>query len=294
MTDETISPRDTHPRKRVSVLDSEMSYVDVGSGDPVVFLHGNPTWSYLWRNIIPRVSGQARCLAPDLIGMGESGRIPGESDYRYFDHARYLDAWFEAMAFDRPVTLVVHDWGSLGLYWANRHREQVRAVVYMETFVMPLSVTDYPEETRRIFEGMRSPNGEELVLERNLFIERVLPGSILRDLSEEEMQQYRKPWPEPGRARWPMLQWPREIPFAGEPADVAKVVDEYGQWLAGSDIPKLFVNAEPGAILRGRVREFCRTWNNQEEVTVPGVHFIQEDSPHQIGDAIAAFLKRIG
>jgi len=290
---EAISAADPHPRRRARVLDTEMSYVDTGEGRPVVFLHGNPTSSYLWRNVMPHVAGTHRCLAPDLVGMGQSGKAPAGS-YRFVDHARYLDAWFDALDLTAGVTLVVHDWGSaLGFHWARRHPERVRALVYMEAIVRPLTWADWPEVARKVFQGMRSPAGDEMVLEKNVFVERILPLSVLRGLTEAEMAVYRTPYVEPGEARRPTLTWPRQIPIDGEPADVVAIVDEYARWLAKSPLPKLFVNADPGTILTGPQREFCRTWPHQDEITVRGGHFIQEDSPHEIGRAIAAFLSRI-
>ena len=293
MSPESVSAADRYPRRRVSVLDSAIAYVDSGAGDPVVFLHGNPTSSYLWRNVIPHVEGVARCLAPDLIGMGESGKAPSGS-YRFRDHGRYLDAWFEALGLDRNITLVVHDWGSaLGFDWAERHRRRVRGLVYMEAIVQPLTWDQWPERARQVFQAMRSPAGEEMVLQRNVFVERILPASVLRGLTEEEMAVYRRPYLEPGESRRPTLTWPREIPIGGEPRDVVTVVEQYARWLAQSDVPKLFVDADPGVILTGSQREFCRTWPNQDEITVPGSHFVQEDSPAAIGRAVAAFLSRI-
>ncbi len=289
-----ISAIDPHPRKRVRTLDTEMSYVDVGLGVPVVFLHGNPTSSYLWRNIIPRVQNGARCLAPDLVGMGDSGKTPS-GDYRFADHVRYLDAWFDALGLDSEVVLVCHDWGSaLAFHWARRYAERVAGIAYMEAIVQSLTWEQWPEAARRVFQGLRSDAGESMVLENNVFVERVLPGSIIRDLSDDEMAAYRKPYMEPGESRRPTLSWPRDIPLDGEPADVVEVVDAYSAWLSESDIPKLFVNAEPGAILTGEQREFCRAWPNQKEVTVRGVHFIQEDSPDEIGGAIADWLADMG
>jgi haloalkane dehalogenase len=293
MTPEAISVVDSYRRRRIPVLDSEMAYVDTGTGDLVVFLHGNPTSSYLWRNVIPPVERVARCLAPDLIGMGDSGKATGGS-YRFRDHARYLDAWFEALGLTRDLTLVVHDWGSaLGFDLAERHRDSIRGLVYMEAIVQPLTWAQWPEKARQIFQAMRSPAGEELVLQKNIFVERILPLSVLRSLTEEEMAVYRRPYREPGESRRPTLTWPREIPIDGEPADVVATVAKYARWLAESDIPKLFINAEPGVILTGAQREFCRTWRNQDEITVAGSHFIQEDSPALIGESIAAFLSRI-
>ncbi|MPZ23614.1 MAG: haloalkane dehalogenase [Dehalococcoidia bacterium] len=291
MTNSNISARDNHPRHRVKVLDSEMAYVDTrGEGNPVVFLHGNPTSSYLWRNIIPHVEGLARCLAPDLIGMGESGKNPAGS-YTFVDHARYLDAWFEALDLTGRVTVVVHDWGSaLGFYRAHRYPEQFKGIVYMEAIVRPVTWDEWPEAARRVFQGMRSPAGDDMVLEKNVFVERVLPGSISRQLTEEEMEVYRRPYLEPGESRRPTLTWPRQIPIDGEPADVTGIAASYADWLSQSDVPKLFINAEPGAILTGPQREFCRAWPNQTEVSVPGNHFLQEDSPHEIGEAIADWM----
>jgi haloalkane dehalogenase len=289
---QAIPAADAHPRRRARVLDTEMAYVDTGAGDPVVFLHGNPTSSYLWRNVIPHVLPSARCLAPDLVGMGDSGKAPAGS-YRFVDHARYLDAWLESLAL-RRVTLVMHDWGSaLGFHWARRHPDRVRGLVYMEALVRPVTWNEWPEAARKVFQAMRSPAGEEMVLVKNIFVERILPASVLRGLTEAEMAVYRRPYVEPGESRRPTLTWPRQIPIAGEPADVVAIVDGYARWLATSDLPKLFVNAEPGTILTGAQRQFCRTWPNQEEVTVRGSHFIQEDSPREIGEAVARFVGRL-
>jgi len=288
-----IAADDPHPRKRVAVDDTEMSYVDTGGDGPIaVFLHGNPTSSYLWRNVISKVAPAARCLAPDLVGMGASGE--SSSGYRFVDHRRYLDAWFDAVVGDEPVFLVIHDWGSaLGFHWAYRHRDQVRGIAYMEAIVRPISGWDqWAESARNIFQAMRSPAGEEIILEKNVFIERILPASIMRSLTDEEMQRYRARYVEPGESRRPTLSWPREIPIGGEPEDVHDIVDAYSKWLSESaSLPKLFVNAEPGIILIGAQREFARTWPNQEELTVKGLHFIQEDSPSEIGSAVRGFIE---
>ncbi len=287
MSEANISANDPYERKRVAVLDSEMAYIDTGSGDPIVFLHGNPTSSYLWRNVIPHVESSGRCLAPDLIGMGDSGKS-GDGSYRFVDHARYLDAWLDAVGATDRVTFVIHDWGSaLGFHWAHRHPDRVKGIVYMEAIVRPVSWDAWPAAARAIFEGMRSPAGEEMVLEKNIFIERILPGSVLRPLSDEEMAVYRRPYVEPGESRRPTLTWPREIPIDGEPADVAEIAQGYSDWLTTSDVPKLLVVAEPGAILNGPQLEFCRAWPNQREIAVEGNHFVQEDSPAAIGKAIA-------
>jgi haloalkane dehalogenase len=285
-----ISPIDRHPRRRIAVLDSEMSFVDAGKGDPIVFLHGNPTWSYLWRNIIPYAVSLGRCLAPDLIGMGQSGKSPQRA-YRFFDHARYLDAWFDALELRQRVTLVLHDWGSaLGFYWAHRHAQRVRAIAYMEAIVRPRDWSDFPAKRDGIFRKFRSPLGDQAILQENEFIERVLPNSVLRGLTNEEMQAYRSPYTD-AASRLPMLAWPRELPIAGEPADVVAAVERYGRWLASSSLPKLLISAEPGSLLIGRGLEFCRRWPNQTEVAVRGMHFIQEDAPDEIGSALQRFLR---
>jgi haloalkane dehalogenase len=287
-----LSAADPYLRKRVRVLDTEMAYVDTGAGDPIVFLHGNPTSSYLWRNVIPHVAGQSRCLAPDLVGMGDSGKSPSGT-YRFVDHARYLDAWFEALGLSRNVVLVVHDWGSaLGFHWARRHPERMKGVAYMEAIVRPVTWQEWPEAARKVFQGMRSPGGEEMVLQKNVFVERILPASVIRGLTAEEMERYRTPYREAGESRRPTLTWPREIPVDGEPADVVRIVQEYGDWLSKNPTPKLFINADPGSILVGAQRDFCRRWPNQQEVTVRGSHFVQEDSPDEIGRALAAFVRR--
>ena len=287
-----VSAADFYERRRTPILDSFMSYVEVGIGAPIVFLHGNPTSSYLWRNIIPHLTGMGRCLAPDLIGMGRSGKAPNGS-YRFVDHVRYLDAWFDALGV-RDATLVVHDWGSaLGFHWAHRHPDRMRALVYMEAIVRPLTWAEWPEAARKVFQALRSPAGEEMVLDKNVFVERILPASVLRGLAPEAMDRYREPFRQPGESRRPTLTWPREIPIDGEPADVTAVVTAYADWFSRSPLPKLFVNAEPGSILVGAQRESCRRWPNQQEVTVRGSHFVQEDSPAEIGRAIAAFLRRL-
>jgi haloalkane dehalogenase len=286
-----INANDPHPRRRTRVLDSEISYVDVGHGDPIVFLHGNPTSSYLWRNIIPHAGGLGRCLAPDLVGMGQSS-ASASAAYRFVDHSRYLDAWFDALGLTANVTLVLHDWGSaLGFHRACRHPEQIRAIAYMEAIVAPRRWEDVPAGREQMFRALRSNAGERLVLDENFFVETVLPKSVLRPLSEAEMNAYRKPFGH-REARLPTLVWPRQLPIDGEPADVVGIVEQYGAFLARSSMPKLFINAEPGSLLIGRAREFCRSWPNQREVTVRGIHFVQEDSPAEIGAALRAFLEQ--
>jgi len=293
LAQEQISTQDSHPRKKISAGEVDISYVDTGAGDPIVFLHGNPTSSYLWRNIITHLESVGQCLAPDLMGMGDSGSSPNGS-YRFIEHSAVLDQWFDAVGLTSKVTLVVHDWGSaLGFHWAKRNPERVKGIVYMEAIVRPVTWEEWPEASRNLFQGFRSPAGEEIVIEKNVFVERVLPGSVLRGLTEEEMEVYRRPYLEVGESRRPTLTWPREIPVEGEPADVVQIVSEYAEWLSSSQVPKLFINADPGAILVGSQREFCRSWPNQEEISVSGQHFIQEDSPAEIGQAISDWYRAI-
>ena len=289
-----MTASDPHPRKRVAVLDTEMSYVDVGEGDPIVFLHGNPTSSYLWRNIIPHVRDIGRCLAPDLVGMGQSGRSPTYS-YRFVDHARYLDAWFDAMNLSKAI-LVVHDWGSaLGFDWANRHRDAVKGIAFMEAIVAPQGRDHWDKMgMRSALEALRSEAGEAMVLQNNYFIEEILPNAILRKLSAEEMAEYRRPFAAPGEGRRPTLTWPRQIPIEGEPPDVAAIATEYADWLGTSNVPKLFLKAEPGAFLAIDTQvNLVRAWPALTEKTVAGIHFIQEDSPDEIGRAIVDWMRAL-
>ncbi len=283
-------------KKFIEINGKRMAYVEAGSGDPIIFQHGNPTSSYLWRNIMPHLTDQGRCIAVDLIGMGDSEKLDnsGPDRYRYVEHRDYLFAAWEALGVAERVTFVIHDWGSaLGFDWACQHPDSVLGIAYMEAIVRPVSWDEWPAEAKSVFQGFRSEAGEKMVLENNMFVERVLPASILRKLTDEEMAVYRRPYLAPGEDRRPTLTWPRQIPIEGEPADVHEIVNSYSQWLAESDVPKLFVNAKPGAILTGAQRDFCRGFKNQEEVTVPGSHFIQEDSPQQIGEAIATWRRKI-
>ena len=288
-----------HPKKFVTVAGKHMAYVDLGSGEPAfLFLHGNPTSSYLWRNVMSEVAGFGRCVAPDLIGMGDSDKIehPGPDTYRFTTHRDFLWGFIEAaIGRDSRLVLVGHDWGSvLGFDWANHHRDRMRGIVYMEAIVRPLSWDEWPDVSRRVFQGFRSAAGEEMILDKNMFVERVLPASILRKLESAEMAEYRRPFANSREERWPTLAWPREIPIDREPLAVVELVIAYADWMAENDLPKLFVNAEPGAILVGRQREFCRRWRNQTEVTVPGNHFIQEDSGREIAEAIARWAEKHG
>ncbi len=284
------------PKKHLTVMGKSMAYCEMGEGDPILFLHGNPTSSYLWRNIMPFAADLGRCLAPDLIGMGDSDKLdnPGPESYRFVEHRAYLDAWIEAVGVTDNVTLVIHDWGSaLGFDWARRNPDRVKSIAYMEGIVRPVLWEEWNQQSRPVFQGFRSEAGEAMVLRKNVFVEKVLPGSVLRGLTEAEMTVYRRPFLTPGEDRRPTLSWPRQIPLSGEPREVVDIVQEYADWMATNDLPKLFVNAEPGAILVGAQREFCRGWKNQTEVTVRGSHFIQEDSPTEIGEALHAWLSAL-
>ena len=276
-----------------TVNGKQMAYHDTGAGEAVVFLHGNPTSSYLWRDIIPHVSPHARCIAPDLIGQGDSDKLdnPGAGSYTFVEHRTYLDGLLDQLDLGDKITFVIHDWGSaLGFDWANRHRDRVAGICYMEAIVRPVTWEQWPAGATDIFKAMRSAAGEEMILTKNLFVEAILPASIIRKLSDEEMDEYRRPFLNAGEDRRPTLTWPRQIPLEGEPADVVEIVQSYADWLSTSDVPKLFVNADPGTILTGPQREFARTWPNQTEVTVAGSHFIQEDSADEIGGALAGWL----
>ena len=287
-----ISARE-HPKQYVRVHGKRITYVELGAGERTfVFLHGNPTSSYLWRNIMPAVQDLGRCIAPDLIGMGDSEKLDNSGPDRYTlaEHRQYLDGLLEALHIRENIVLVIHDWGSaLGFDWARRHPNAINGICYMEAIVRPMTWGEWPEIIRPLFQGFRAEQGEAMVLEKNIFVERVLPGSVLRQLSEEEMNVYRRPFQNPGEDRRPTLTWPRQIPLDGEPADVVEIVQAYADWLPDCEIPKLFINAKPGAILTGPMREFCRRWPNQTEVTVAGSHFIQEDSPEEIGAALRAW-----
>ena len=283
----------TWNKKYIDVLGKQIAYVEMGEGDPIIFQHGNPTSSYLWRNIMPQLQSLGRCIAMDLIGMGDSEKLEdkGNMTYSYDTHKKYFDGFLDAIGVESNATLVIHDWGSaLGFDWANDYPQRVKAICYMEGIVQSMEWEDWNEDAKGIFQGFRSPAGEEMILEKNLFIEAVLPGSILRKLSDAEMNEYRRPFNDK-KSRRPTLDWPRQIPLENDPPEICRIVNSYSQWMAENNIPKLFINAEPGAILIGKQREFCRTWKNQKEVTVKGSHFIQEDSPNEIGNAIFDWLK---
>ena len=290
MTEATIEKHYT------SVFGKRMAFTEEGAGETILFLHGNPTSSYLWRNIIPHLSDIARCVAPDLIGMGDSEPVsnPGPGSYRFFEHREYLDILLDQLTLGNQVTLVVHDLGSaLGFDWARRNQERIKGIAYMEAIVRPVTREDWPKGARSVFEAIRSPAGESLVIEQNIVVEKVLPASIIRDLTDEEMEAYRAPFASGGETRRPTLTWPRDLPIDGEPEDMVEIVAEYAAWLESSDIPKLFINADPGAILVGRQRDYCRAWPNQAEVEVQGTHLIQEDSPDEIGMAIRDWYLRL-
>jgi len=287
----------TKPRKKfITVNNKKMSYIEMGHGDPIVFQHGNPTSSYLWRNIMPHLSKQGRCIAIDLIGMGDSEKLDqsGPNKYLYEEQREYLFKAWEQLEVNKNVTLVIHDWGSaLGFDWAFLNPSAVRGIVYMEALVRPVKWSEWPDSATNIFKAFRSNAGEELILNKNFFVEGILPNSIIRELNPEEMAIYREPFLRPGEDRRPTLSWPREIPIDGSPGNVNKIVSRYAKWLEKSDIPKLFINAEPGSILVGKQREYCRTWKNQTEVTVPGKHFLQEDSANEIGENISKWLRKL-
>jgi haloalkane dehalogenase len=291
-----ISESMNYEKKFANVQGRQIAYVEVGAGDPIVLLHGNPTSSFLWRNVIPELEGSGRVIVPDLIGQGDSEKLPasdGPDRYSFAVAYHYLDGLLQEIGANQKVLLVIHDWGSgLGFHWAKNHPDAVRGVAYMEGIVAPLSWEHWPESARGIFKGFRSDNGEDLILNRNMFVEGVLPSSVLRTLTDKEMAAYRAPFSTPDE-RQPTLNWPRQIPIDGEPAHMVDLVTAYGQFMAGSNIPKLFINADPGSILIGPQREFCRSWPNQQEVTVKGSHFLQEDSPVEIGQAVAQWMKTL-
>ena len=283
-------------KKRISVNGKRLAYTESGSGDPIIFLHGNPTSSYLWRNITPYLESQGRCVCIDLIGMGDSDKLdnPDENSYRFEEHYHYVSAAIESLTNGKNITFVLHDWGSaLGFNWCYHNPESVKGITYMEAIVKEMTWEDWQDEAKGIFQGFRSDAGESLVLEKNYFVERVLPGSIIRKLSDEEMEEYRRPFINEGEDRRPTLSWPREIPINNHPENVCAIVNRYAEWMLTNDLPKLFINAEPGAITTGRIRDFCRSWKNQTEITVKGIHFIQEDSPDEIGNAISSWYKNI-
>lgn len=282
-------------KKSIEVLGRNMTYVERGEGSPIIFQHGNPTSSYLWRNIIPYLEDQGRCIAIDLIGMGDSDKLDdeGENTYSYHVQKKYFNACLNELEIKNDITFVIHDWGSaLGFDWAYENQNSIKGICYMEGIVKTISWGDWPKDAKSIFQGFRSDAGEDLILKKNLFVEAVLPGAVIRDLSETEMNVYRRPFLKEIERR-PTLDWPRQIPIEHEPLEVYKIVEDYSSWMSINNIPKLFINADPGSILLGKQREFCRKWKNQKEITVKGSHFIQEDSPHDIGKAISSWYQKI-
>ena len=289
-----ISSDERYAKKFAEVNGSRMAYVEAGSGDPIIFLHGNPTSSYLWRNVMPHLEGLGRCIAPDLIGMGDSDKLPdsGPDSYRLTDHIEYLGGLLDSLGVSQNVLFVAHDWGGpLAFDWLRSHAGAAKGVAYMETIVKPMSWDGWPDQARQLFQAFRSPAGEEIVLEKNTFVERVLPGSILRDLGEAEMAVYRRPYTEPGESRRPTLTWPRQLPIDGEPAEVVDIVRANDAFMTASQMPKLLITGDPGAILLGPLRDHCLALPNSSEVTVAGNHFIQEDSPDEIGQAVADWMR---
>lgn len=285
-----ISAAFPYDSKYVDVRGSKMHYVEEGSGDPVLFLHGNPTSSYLWRNIIPHVSPVGRCIAPDLIGMGKSDKP--NIEYRFVDHAKYVDGFIEALGL-KNITLVIHDWGSaLGFHYARRNESNVKAIAFLEAIVRPLTWAEWPEQAKGMFQAFRTPAmGEQMIMDNNMFVEATLPGAILRKLSDEEMNRYREPYPD-RESRRPLWRWPNEIPIDGEPADVHEIVQAYSKWLGESPLPKLLLHAQPGAIMRNLLGWCEDNIANLKSVDVgAGVHFLQEDTPHEIGEAIRDWMR---
>ena len=292
----SLSAKPYADKKKITINNKTMSYIDEGEGDAIIFQHGNPTSSYLWRNVMPHLEGQGRLIACDLIGMGDSEKLTnsGPDSYNYFEHRDFLFTLLEELNIGKQVVFVIHDWGSaLGFDWSFQNQDRVQGIAYMEGIVKPVTWDEWPENATKVFQGFRSEAGESMVLDKNIFVERVLPSSIMRQLSEEEMDEYRRPFLNPGEDRRPTLSWPRQIPIQGEPKEVVEVVENYSKWLSSSDLPKLFINADPGSILTGKQREFCRSWPNQEEVTVKGTHFMQEDSPDEIGKAVSRFVSKL-
>lgn len=287
-----------YEKKFAEVLGSRMAYLDEGSGDTILFLHGNPASSFIWRNIIPHLSGSARCIAPDLIGMGDSAKLPntGKGSYRFVDHRRFLEALYDQIDIGDRVVVVGQDWGSaLAFDWAYRNQGRVKGIVHTESIPCEWTRKDFPilGDGLENFLALRTDSGEEMILNSNFFIEYTMPNGTIRSYTQDEMDEYRRPFLASGEARRATLSWPREIPFEGHPADVDKIVRDYAEWLPGTNIPKLFIDAEPGFIVTGEIRRWVKTWKHQEIVTVTSKHFVQEDAPDEVGRAIADWYDRI-
>ena len=278
------------------ILGKQMAYLDSGEGQSIVFLHGNPASSFLWRNITPAVKDLGRIIVPDLIGMGDSEKLEGidNPDYKYHGQYKYLSALLDSLDLGGEINLVIHDWGSaMGFQYARENPDRIKSITFMEAIVMPLTWDQWPENARNIFQLMRSEAGEEIVLEKNVFVERILLNDSANGFSDDEKAEYIRPFKNPGEDRRPTLTWPRQIPIDGSPKAVIDEVTKNGEFHKNSGIPKLFINADPGSILVGDQREFVRSWNNLKEVTVKGNHFIQEHSPKEIGDALKNFIESI-
>ena len=280
-------------KKFVEIDGSQIAYVEIGKGRPIIFQHGNPTSSYLWRNILPNLKDLGRCIAIDLIGMGDSDKLPnsGPLSYTFAEHRQYWEKTLNALGISKDIVFVIHDWGSaLGFDYTARHQERVSGICHMEGIVMPLTWEQFPDSATDIFRAFRSSAGEEIVLEKNVFVERVLPASIMRKLNKEEMDAYIEPFKDPGEGRRPTLTWPRQIPLDGEPEEVVSIVQNYSQVLSQSNIPKLLIRAKPGMLMNGDPLTHARNWPNHTEVEVKGLHFIQEDSPSEITSAIRSWI----
>ena len=283
-------------KKYKEILGKRMAYLDSGSGQSIVFLHGNPASSFLWRNITPHVEDIGRIVVPDLIGMGDSEKLEGTDnpDYQYHGQYKYLSTLLDELDLGEEINLVIHDWGSaMGFQYARENADKIKSITFMEAIVMPLTWDQWPENARNIFQLMRSEAGEEIVLEKNVFVERILLNDSADGFSDEEKAEYIRPFKNAGEDRRPTLTWPRQIPVDGSPQAVIDEVIKNGEFHKNSNIPKLFINADPGSILIGDQREFVRTWNNLEEITVKGNHFIQEHSPNEIGKALSEFINNL-
>ena len=285
-----------YTKKYAEINNKKMAYIDEGNGDTFLFLHGNPTSSYLWRNIAPYVEDIGRVVIPDLIGMGDSEKLDGVDNegYKYHGQYGYLTGLLDTLELGNDIHLIIHDWGSaMGFQFARENPDRVKSITYMEAIVMPLTWEQWPDAATKIFQLFRSDAGEELVLEKNFFVERILLADSATGYTDEEKAEYIRPFLEEGEDRRPTLTWPRQIPLDGEPNAVVEEVRKNAEFHKDSEIPKLFINANPGSILVGEQREFARTWKNQTEITVSGNHFIQEDSSEEIGTALRDFVKAL-
>ncbi|WP_259065132.1 haloalkane dehalogenase [Mucilaginibacter sp. X4EP1] len=280
-----------YPKKYQTINGLQMAYIDTGKGDPIVFLHGNPTSGYIWRNIIPYAQDLGRCIAPDLMGMGDSDQFADATDYTFLNNEKYLDQLLSSLGINKNIVFVVHDWGSaLAFDWSRKHPDAVKGIVYMEAITRPRTWDEVPGVARETFQNLRTEKGEEMVLKQNSFIEFNLPKTVLRTLSAEEMDEYRRPFREPGESRRAMLSWARQLPLGGEPADVIRIVNDYSNWLSATAIPKLFIEANPGTLADAE-KKACKSWSNQAHIVVKGHHNLQEDSASEIGTAIAVWLQ---